>query len=199
MSCVKKGDFNIKLKVISEATGNPVQSQVTIQYQKRPGPSQPIQEAKVGTTDENGELHIKYSLPRKTYNHVLVVYATGYSNIWKQEAAKKSVNPGQKSEFTLKVTPNYHYLLSLKNTSCYDETDSVSVTSNIPYGTIIRYAGCVDTIVKFGQSTSYIFTFWSFNPNVVFNVTVKRNGITSFFQHPVTLIVGQITPVHIDY
>lgn len=200
-ACHKKRDntLAIHLKIISATTGLAVKSKVTLDYEKTGADYAENHHLELGDTDEAGRMEIRQDVTHWRHLKLRIHGYGAYSNFFAQGiSAVKDVQAGKLYAETIKLHPNNHYLLSARNTACFDETDTVWITHAEGDGPKYMLTGCADTLLRFGPNM-YDFSFWTLNSSIAFNLKIKRNGNTTIEQQVFELTEQVTTPVHIEY
>jgi len=202
--CKKERTINLDVTVVDGVSNQPVKGAlVGLKYKDYTnyGKADPMEkETWFGATDNNGNYSYKHIMERKTGNYSLFVSAgRDYSHCMSPDySLGENISTGKKVKKTIKLIRYYHYLLSLENTNCFDQTDTVWVSiPNDEYGHYNVWAGCSPTTIHLGGYNN--LTFSSMKSMVTFHVKVKRNGVITEFDQPETLQFGSITPVQINY
>jgi hypothetical protein len=192
----------IDLNVVSQYTGEPIEAGLSLEYyyQTMDGASAtPIDRTGViplgKTTD--GYYYTEQDVSDISEHLYLIIMPTDqdfYPQDEEQFLYRKKVlvYRFQKNELTVEVGQSrYPYRINLKNTSCYDETDTVWVMhdSDHPIGT---YAGCWDDFL------SEDFTYSAGNERA-FQIRSKKNGVIEEFEVSHTLQPGTFNELLIEY
>jgi len=199
--CHKKRDntLAIHLKVISATTGLAVPSKVTLEYEKTGADYAETHHEELGDTDAAGRMEIREDVTH--WRHLkLQIHGYGkYSNFFAQGlSAEQDVQAGKQYALLIELHPNNHYLLSARNTGCFDATDTVWIANATGGGPKYVLTGCADTVLRFGPNM-YDFSFWTLDSTIAFNLKTKRNGNTTVSQQVFVLTEQVTTPIHIDY
>lgn len=151
----------------------------------------------VGTTDDDGKFHFNRQINKTDAYTKFRIHAEGFENVY-TNGFEVDLVAGSDNAITKELTPCYHFLFSIKNMACFNQTDSIWVSDIYqfqPYP--IVFTGCTDTILDF--MNQYPFTDWSYVNSKTISYTVKRNGVVTTNQVQIPMQFKQVTPIHIAY
>lgn len=205
IGCAKRKSqtLNLDLTVVESETMEHLKANVCLFYKiqlSNGGVSD--KEILIGVTDENGRLVIKRKIEKGAYDTRIVVKGGQYySAPFNDISIVQAVSLDSKQVKVLKIKPYYYCLINLKNTSCYNQTDSAWI--KIPFILIgndyKRTAiGCADTNYYYpGSMNSY--SLWSTEKDIVAKVTTKKNNTIDSFQVSINLQKNSVNPTIIEY
>ncbi|MFT5821786.1 MAG: hypothetical protein ACI8ZM_003042 [Crocinitomix sp.] len=192
----------IDLNVVSEFTGEPIEADLKLEYyyQTMDGASAtPIDRTGnivLGTTI-GGYYYVEEDVSDISHNLYLIVtpsdrdfYPDDLENFFYLK--KVRVYRFNKNVLTVEIGQSrYPFKINLKNTSCYDETDTVWVTNKFdqPIGT---YTGCWDGYL----SEDVVYQHGN---EIAFKLRSKKNGVIADFEVNHILQPGVFNEILIEY
>jgi hypothetical protein len=197
--CGKQKTLNLDLIVVDGTSEQPVSCHVILWHTKEvAGQGGTDIYTTLGDTDDEGKFRYKKKLG-KIHNPKLIISAgKNYSHcMFPDYSWGKATSMGSKHKETIILRRNYHYLVSIKSVNCFDQSDTAWISISEEYAPVYRKIGCVDETIILGGYSNLSYT--SIDQTPVFHIKVKRNGVVTEFDQPVTLQFGSITPVQIDY
>jgi hypothetical protein len=200
----KKETLNLELTIRDFHTGEPIAAGVELSYQENPVQGSAVSTMWLGTAGADGKFSYKSRIGKKyklqlsihggeEYTHVMSL-AYGFGSAYQETSL------GGKHSYTIELKRQYRYLLRLESVNCVDATDSVWVSSDQEYSATYLRTGCIDEDIHFNTfGGPQPYSYSDSNPNQVFHVKVKRNGVVTEFDQSAVLQPGVITPVDIQY
>lgn len=174
-------DFSAK----SSLNGSPVDGRLELEYIDAGYFSSQKQVVEIGETS-GGKMYIEYPVEKRMGGFSLRFYAYGGYKIPDATLYCKvdGFLTGQKNIKEVVLDPVYYYALHYKNTNCQNEQDSMWIWE--PYQSQ-AYTGCVDFVQDYSYGCA-----WSFEPELNYQVKVKRNGQVSYLDKSFTLVHGGV-------
>lgn len=148
---------------------------------------------KLGETDDKGWMFIEQHLSRKADNLKLNIYAKGYiyptiENM--PSAVEEHFNLKNGNLRHVYLDPLYFYHeQSVKNINCFNQQDSMWINESA-----YVFVGCVNSHYQLNGIPRY-----TKNPNLHYNLKIKRNGVVTYMQKDIVLPHKTTTYVDIEY
>lgn len=198
----KEKTLKLELTIRDFYTGEPIAAGVRLYYQENPVQGSAVSNMSLGNADASGKFSYKANIGKKYKLQLRIYGGEAYTHVMSVDggSATQNTSTGSKHEYTIELKRQYRYLVSLNSVNCVDATDTVWIKSNQQYSPTYVRTGCVDEAMYFNTySGPAAYSFSDENPNPVFHVKVKRNGVVTEFDQGTALQAGVITPVEIQY
>lgn len=166
----------------------------------------------LGSTDENGYLHVEWERPNKSKNFKINLFPPGnyahpyaYTMSNCETSTGISVSPGKLNIVEKSYTPyalfRFHYI----NQSCFDGNDSLILKTTMTGGSMDeahltqKLIGCVDTLIPYPEYENSGFV-WTQHTELLLEKRIYKNGSDTTIYKTVNLNSdGEIQVIEIDY
>lgn len=166
----------------------------------------------LGSTDENGNLHVEWERPNKSKNFKINLFPQGkyaqpyvYQNSDCESATGISVSPGQLNIVEKSYTPYALFRFHYVNQSCFDANDSIILNTTMSGGSMDeeyltqKMIGCVDTIIPYSEYASSGF-IWTQHTELLLEKKIYKNGDDTTIYQTVNLNSdGEIQVIEINF
>jgi hypothetical protein len=189
----------VELQIVNGYTGEPLESSIILRYFDKGGLFSGGEVLEnLGSTDAFGRMHLEQRIHNGESGFELRIshgpyygnLGSGVTPFFKIPLDEKSENPE-----TIQLWPKSPILLSLKNISCTDPTDTIWIDQqNSGYPLVI--VGCADTTLFGG----YGFTLLNDGPNITLDIITKKSGvINSYSESYLNLLPSEMNFLQLDY